>query len=173
MPQGRFYVGTKSRLRNTRKRRDRFILLSLLVLTASFIYLSRQSSASAASLQSPAMTTTSTLPVFSLLVTAQFSSIEYKKQFLLDIDPVAKYVRSSEPDTLAYEVLLSDKDSLQVLVLERYKDKENAYLKVHKTSAPFLQFRSKLQAMIDKGQVKISGHSYLDSTIGFGDRTLV
>ena len=164
-------MGTKSRLRNIRKRRDRFILLSFLVLIASSIHLSRQSSASAVSLQSSAMTTVDNPPVFSLLVTAQFDSIESKKQFLVDISPVAKYVRSSEPETLAYEVLLSDKDSLQVLILERYRDKENAYLKVHRSSAAFLEFRKKFQSMMDKGQVKISGHSYLDSNVGFGDRT--
>jgi quinol monooxygenase YgiN len=115
------------------------------------------------------MATTS--PVFSLLVTAEFDSVERKERFLEEIKPVAEYVQLNEPDTLAYEVLLSDKDPRQVLVLERYKDKENAYLKVHRSSAPFLSFRKKLQAMQNEGQVKISGNSYLDSGVGFGDRT--
>lgn len=114
---------------------------------------------------------TTTPPVFTLLVTAQFDSIERKELFLEIFKPVAKHVKSNEPDTLSYEVLLSDKDSRQVLILERYKDKENAYLKIHKSSAPFLAFRSKLKEMQDKGQVEISGHSYLDSGVGFVERT--
>jgi hypothetical protein len=55
-------------------------------------------------------------------------------------------------------------------VLERYKDKEHAYLTVHKSSGPFLAFRPKLLAMQDAGYVTISGHSYLDAKVGFGDR---
>ena len=113
----------------------------------------------------------STSPVFSLLVTAQFDTVERKEQFLEEIKPVAEYVQSSEPDTLAYEVLISDKDPRQVLVLERYKDKDNAYLKVHKSSAPFLAFRKKLQVMQDEGQITISGNSYVYSGVGFGDRS--
>jgi hypothetical protein len=65
---------------------------------------------------------------------------------------------------------MSDQDSLQVLVLERYKDKEHAYLTVHKSSGPFLAFRPKLLAMQDAGYVTISGRSYLDAKVGFGDR---
>jgi len=104
-------------------------------------------------------------------VTLSFDSVEYKEQFLNDIKPVADYVKSSEPDTIAYEMLLSDKDPLQVMVLERYLDKENAYLNVHKSSAPFLAFRPKLKAMEENGHVSISGNSYIDSGIGFGDRS--
>ena len=110
-------------------------------------------------------------PVFSLLVTLQFTSHVYKDQFLQGIAPVAKYVRDHEPDTLAYEVLLSDKDPLQVLILERYKNKRDSYLLVHKSSKAFLEFRPKLQALQESGHVSISGHSYLDSNVGFGDRT--
>jgi quinol monooxygenase YgiN len=112
-----------------------------------------------------------TFPVFSLLVTLTFEAAEYKEQFLSDFKPLAEYVKASEPDTVAYEALLSDKDPLEVMILERYKDKENAYLTVHKSSGPFLAFRPKLQAMQEKGYVKVSGSSYLDAEIGFGDRS--
>lgn len=77
----------------------------------------------------------------------------------------------NEPDTISYEVLLSDKDPLQVLILERYRDKENAFLQVHRSSAPFQEFRPKLKKMEDQGLVTIVGDSYLDSGIGFGDRS--
>lgn len=108
--------------------------------------------------------------VFSLLVTAQFDSAEHKGEFLKEFKHVANHVRSLEPTTLAYEALLSDKDPLQVMILERYTDKEDAYLKIHKSSGPFLKFREKLQTMQDNGYVKLSGNSYLDSGIGFGGR---
>jgi quinol monooxygenase YgiN len=109
-------------------------------------------------------------PAFSLLVTLKFTATEHKEQFLRDIAPVAAYIQAHEPDTLAYEVLLSDQDSLQLLVLERYKDKDHAFLKVHKSSEPFLAFRPKLKAMQDAGYVTVSGDSYLDAKVGFGDR---
>lgn len=107
---------------------------------------------------------------FSLLVTLNFSAVEYKDEFLKLIQIVSDHVRTSEPDTLAYKVLLSNKDPLQVLVLERYRDKEIAYLQVHKSSAPFLDFRPKLAAMQNAGHVTISGESYIDSEIGFSNR---
>jgi quinol monooxygenase YgiN len=109
-------------------------------------------------------------PPFSLLVTLKFTTTEHKEQFIRDIAPVAAYVQAHEPDTLAYEILLSDQDSLQLLVLERYKDKDHAYLTVHRSSEPFLAFRPKLKAMQDAEYVTVSGHSYLDAKVGFGDR---
>jgi quinol monooxygenase YgiN len=149
------------------------ISISLLVYILTFVDL-HYPSVDALSLRTSATISdsSSTMPlVFSLLVTLQFSTAEYKDQFLQDIQPVAEHCRTKEPDTLAYEVLLSDKDPLQVLVLERYRDKEVAYLQVHKSSAPFLAFRPKLQAMQEGGHVQITGHSYLDSGVGYGDRT--
>jgi quinol monooxygenase YgiN len=148
------------------------VSMSILVYILMFVGLP-YSSVDALSLRTSAISdsSSSTLPpVFSLLVTLQFSKLEYKDQFLQDIQPVAEYCRTNEPDTLAYEVLLSDKDPLQVLVLERYRDKEVAYLQVHKSSSPFLAFRPKLQAMQEGGYVQITGHSYLDSGVGYGDR---
>ena len=107
---------------------------------------------------------------FSLLVTLNFQDDESLQVFLKAIEPLANYIREHEPDTLAYEVLLSDKDPLQALLLERYSDKENAFLKVHRSSQQFLDFRPKLAELEKAGKVTISGHSYLDSQIGFADR---
>lgn len=109
-------------------------------------------------------------PPFSLFVTLTFTASEHKDKFLQDIAPVAAYIKVNERDTLAYEVLMSDQDPLQVLVMERYKDKENAFLKAHRSSGPFQAFRPKLKAMEQAGHVSISGHSYIDSQVGFGDR---
>uniref|UniRef100_A0A7S1UNL8 ABM domain-containing protein n=1 Tax=Grammatophora oceanica TaxID=210454 RepID=A0A7S1UNL8_9STRA len=106
-------------------------------------------------------------PAFSLLVKLRFEEESYKQQFLRDIGPVASYVKQHEPQTLAYEVLLSDSDPLQVLIIERYADKEKAYLEIHKSSEEFLQFRPKLKAMMEEGKVSMDGHSYIDSQVGF------
>ena len=156
---------TTSRSKSVLKVRDRLPYISFLILIVTVIRFCNQG----ISLQTSAMTTAS--PVFSLLVTAQFDSVEHKLEMLGHFKAVAEHVKSHEPTTLAYEVLLSDKDPNQVMVLERYQDKENAFLKVHRSSAPFLEFRQKLQAMQDKGFVTLSGHSYLDSGVGFTDRT--
>lgn len=107
---------------------------------------------------------------FSLLVTLNFQDDGSLQVFLKAIEPLANYIRDHEPDTLAYEVLLSDKDPLQALLLERYRDKENAFLKVHRSSQQFLDFRPKLAELEKAGKFTLSGHSYLDSQIGFADR---
>jgi quinol monooxygenase YgiN len=143
------------------------LLLASLVIAGMFLW----NSASVLSLRSSSNSHTLEQPSFSLMVTLQFTATEYKEQFLREIQPEADYVKANEPGTLAYNVLLSDQDPLQVLVLERYQDKEEAYLQIHKSSTPFLAFRPKLQAMQEAGHVTISGHSYLDSGVGFGDRT--
>jgi quinol monooxygenase YgiN len=112
-----------------------------------------------------------TSPPFSLLVTLQFTDERYKAQFLEDFAPLAAYIRDNEPLTLAYEALQSDQDPLKILILERYVDKENAFLQVHRSSQPFLEFRPKLKSMQDAGFVTVEGSSYDDTMLGFGDRS--
>ena len=167
---GMYVLRTRPRSKITHRNRLVFLsLLVLIVVTFSFFQKTIASSVSLRSSSAMSSTTTSS-SIFSLLVTISFDSIEYKQQFLKDFKPLADYVKTMETDTLAYEVLLSDSDPLKVLILERYRDKENAYLKIHKSSVPFLAFRPKLQAMQEKGHVTISGNSYIDSGVGFGDR---
>lgn len=110
------------------------------------------------------------VPAFSLIVNLEFKEESFKNQFLNDIAPLAKHVKENEPDTLAYEVLLNDKEPLKVMILERYKDKDLSFSNVHRSSKPFQEFRPKLKAMIDEGHVSMEGNSYIDSTVGFGDR---
>lgn len=163
--------GLRTRPRSKMTHRNCLVFLSLLVLIVVTFSFFQKTIASSVSLRSSAMSSTTTSSsIFSLLVTISFDSIEYKQQFLKDFKPLADYVKTIETDTLAYEVLLSDNDPLKVMILERYRDKENAYLKIHKSSVPFLAFRPKLQAMQEKGHVTISGNSYIDSGVGFGDR---
>ena len=111
-------------------------------------------------------------PPFSLFVTLTFTAAEHLETFKRDIAPLCEYIKASEPETISYEVLLSDKDPLKVLIMERYKDKENAFLKIHRSSAPFNEFRPKLKALQDGGFVTVDGDSFVDSQIGFGDRTV-
>ena len=133
-------------------------------IVLSLLFTSDQSSGSADIMAS------SSGPAFTLLVTLKFKSEKYVEQFLLDIKPLCDYIKSEEPTTLAYEVLKSDKDPLMVTLMERYADKDEAYLNIHKSAKPFLEFRPKLKAMQDDGNVEISGESYLDRMVGFGDR---
>ena len=112
----------------------------------------------------------SSSPPFSLLVTLQFTEDKYKHEFLQEFESLADYVRQHEPQTLTYDALESDQNPLQILILERYRDKDVAYLQVHKSSQAFLTFRPKLKSMEDAGHVTINGHSYVDTMIGFGQR---
>jgi len=107
---------------------------------------------------------------FSLIVDVKFEDTTAKEDFVELIQPLMDYVRNHEPTTIGYEILFSDKDDLQALLMERYVDKEEAYLKIHKSSHEFLEFRPKLQAMQEAGRVTLSGHSYLDTGVGFVGR---
>ena len=107
---------------------------------------------------------------FTLLVKLNFATSSLVSSFLLaEIQPLCDYIRRFEPTTLSYEVLLSDKDDTMVTLLERYEDKDNAYLTVHRSSVPFQNFRAKLKTMQEKGLVKVDGGSYLDSGVGYVD----
>lgn len=86
-------------------------------------------------------------------------------EFESEFERLAEYVRRSEPSTVSYELLRSDKNDLQIYILERYRTKDD-YLEIHKKSKPFLAFREKFQRMIERGAV-VDGDSYLESGIGF------
>jgi quinol monooxygenase YgiN len=106
-------------------------------------------------------------PAFSLLVTLQFASDANRREFLELVEPLAAHVEKREPSTVSYAVLQSDRDPLKMLILERYRDKETAYLQTHRSSAPFRTFRPQLQAMQEAGKVTVTGESFLDTTTGF------
>ena len=114
--------------------------------------------------------------VFVLLVNMTFTSLELRDKFLKLIDPVCKDVitnesplgsRSSTKTTLSYQVAVSDKNPLMVVVMERYSDKENGYLTVHRSGQEFLKFRELLKEMQERGEVKIAGESYLETSLGY------
>ena len=74
-------------------------------------------------------------------------------------EPYAAWIKENEPTTLAYELLLSDKDPLVVTIFERYSSKDEGYIKIHRASAEFARFRPKLAAL----KPVIDGESYFES----------
>lgn len=74
-----------------------------------------------------------------------------------------------QPTTLSYQALQSDKNELMVTIFERYVSKD-AYLRIHKESVEFKRFRPILANMQEKGQVVVSGESYLDDEDGSSER---
>ncbi|KAL7529089.1 hypothetical protein ACHAXR_002791 [Thalassiosira sp. AJA248-18] len=117
---------------------------------------------------------------FVLVVNLKFSALVHRDAFLKLIEPVCKDVRANEgpsstlgsssgstETTLSYQVLISDKDPLMVMLLERYSDKERGYLEVHKSGSEFLKFRDHLKSMQDTKDVVIEGQSYLETDLGF------
>ena len=63
----------------------------------------------------------------------KFTSLDHRDIFLKLIEPVCKDVIKNElGSTLSYQVAISDKNPLMVVVMERYSDKDNGYLKVHR-----------------------------------------
>lgn len=110
-------------------------------------------------------------PPFSLFVTLTFTDEDHKRKFLdEDFGPYCAFVKEHEPTTLSYEALQSDQNPLQVLIMERYTDKEVAFLQTHRSTKEFLQFRPKLKEMQEAGFVKVEGASFYDTLLGFGDR---
>jgi quinol monooxygenase YgiN len=103
-------------------------------------------------------------------VTLTFATMPASLTFLSLFKPLAEHVRDHEPGCLAYHLLRSDKDPLKFNIVERYADKEEAFEKVHRTSAPFLSFRSQLKLMEDMKEVVIEGQSYEDTGVGFSSR---
>lgn len=102
---------------------------------------------------------------FFLGVKVIFPNDSDKIRFESEFEKIAAYVRTSELNTISYELLRSDKQPLQIYILERYRSKDD-YLEVHKKSKPFIAFREKFQQMIERGAV-VDGDSYQESGIGF------
>ena len=96
---------------------------------------------------------------WSLAVELTFSSDAKVTQMLEAIVPLVDYVKKSEPTTLGYKVMRGDKDPLKVMIMERYVDKDDAYLKVHRSSKEFLDFKRTLRELAPE----VDGHSFHES----------
>ena len=101
-----------------------------------------------------------------LVVTVTFEKEEQVAEFLSFFTPYAQWIRDNEPTTLAYDVLLSDKDPKRCTIFERYADKDNAWAKIHRSTEQFQAFRPKLAAM----NPTVDGHSYWEAAAGFMSR---
>lgn len=106
----------------------------------------------------------STSNAFFLGVVIKFKNIEAKKEFKVLFKPYAEWVAINELETISYEMSESDKDELQIFILERYITKDD-YIEKHRKSNEFIEFRAKLLAM--GNNVILDGHSYIDSNYGF------
>jgi hypothetical protein len=113
---------------------------------------------------------------FVLLVNMKFKSLDLRDKFLEWIEPVCNDVianespvgsKGSTQTTLSYQVAISDKNPLMVVVIERYSDKDNGYLTVHRSGGEFVKFRELLKGMQEKGEVEIEGESYLETNLGY------
>ena len=101
---------------------------------------------------------------WSLVVKITMSDAAKVEELKRIFQPLAAYIAAHEPTTLAYSLLLSDKDPLVVTIFERYADKEKAFLEIHRSSAEFKVFREALTAL----NPTIDGHSfYEDDGDGF------
>lgn len=96
---------------------------------------------------------------WSLAVELTFSSDAKVRQMLEAIVPLVDYVKKSEPTTLGYKVMRGEKDPLKVMIMERYVDKDDAYLKVHRSSKAFLDFKRTLRELAPE----VDGHSFHES----------
>ncbi|GAB5030947.1 Hypothetical protein NocV09_00402220 [Nannochloropsis oceanica] len=100
---------------------------------------------------------------FWLVVSVTFRRSEDVEIFKAAFAPLAVVVKENEAGTLSYGLAISDKDPLMVLIFERYVDKDDAYLRVHRSSESFQVFRPQLAAL----KANISGESYIESDLGF------
>lgn len=104
-----------------------------------------------------------TLGAFWLVVQVTFRRSKDVETFKTAFAPLAALVKENEGGTLSYGLAQSDKDPRMVLIFERYTDKDDAYLQVHRSSEPFQVFRPQLAAL----RANISGESYIESDLGF------
>ena len=86
-------------------------------------------------------------------------------RFIPEFRELAAAVRVHEPHTLGYTLAQSDQDALEYMIFERYTSKE-AYVSEHRAKSHFQQFRPKLKALEEAGDVEIQGHSFNEMGIG-------
>uniref|UniRef100_A0A7S0Q9H1 ABM domain-containing protein n=1 Tax=Coccolithus braarudii TaxID=221442 RepID=A0A7S0Q9H1_9EUKA len=103
---------------------------------------------------------------FVLSVGLTFRSVASAESFTTAWAEAASYCRKNEPFLYQYEVSQSDKNALEYVIMERYRSKAD-YVDVHRHSSAFNQFRPKLRALQEAGEVAIKGGSYVELGIGF------
>jgi hypothetical protein len=143
---------------------------------------------SQSNIMSPTMTMESGKEgAFVLFVNLKFTSLTHRDRFLKLIEPVCEDVLHNEGPakkstivssrgisreekritTLSYQVAISDQDPLKVAILERYSDKDNGYMTIHRSGSEFLKFRDQLKDMQEVGDVVIDGSSFIETDLGY------
>ena len=105
--------------------------------------------------------------VLKLFLNAQCINQIEKEDFAESFSKFVEYVATHEPRTISYELAQSDKVENELLIIERYVNKE-AYKDFHRKSLEFTNFRAKLSKM----DVTIEGRSYFETNIGFISNSL-
>jgi quinol monooxygenase YgiN len=107
--------------------------------------------------------------IFTLCVTLKFHRIADKVLFQELFEPYARWVENNELTTLSYQLLQSDSNPLEIMLLERYASK-SAYLDIHKKTEQFVAYKGKLirlKGINSSSTFEISGSSYYNADIGF------
>ena len=103
---------------------------------------------------------------FVLIVSVTLLYPEQMAELERTFRPLASYIVANEPTTFSYELCKSDRHPSRAVIIERYADRENAYKRVHRTSAAFRAFRPVLLEM----GAQLDGHSYDETGLGFMSR---
>ena len=103
---------------------------------------------------------------FVLSVGLNFQSAGAATELIEEWRKIADYCYRYEPFLYQYEISQSDKHHLRYVVVERYRSKRD-YLELHKASSAFREFRPKMKAMQDRGDVEVTGDSYIELGVGF------
>ncbi|EIE20973.1 hypothetical protein COCSUDRAFT_83532 [Coccomyxa subellipsoidea C-169] len=102
---------------------------------------------------------------FLLVITHKYKTIRDRDLFISLFEPLAKYVVHHEPETLAYELSVSDKNPLEIIIFERYTS-QAALTEVHQQSAPFKKFK-KAWAEANLEYENKTGESYIEKDLGY------
>ena len=123
------------------------VAASLLLMTGVALLSSSPSSSTSQSLRH-----TNNKNAFFLGITITFIDKSSKDAFIELFAPYAQFVAANEPTTISYELCQSDKNELQLFIIERYVSKE-AYLNIHRKTNEFQVFREKLGKMSDVSSI--------------------
>jgi len=103
---------------------------------------------------------------FLLVVRLAFRSADERDAWVAVWRPLAAAVRGREPRTLAFELSVSDRDPLHVVVVERYASRDD-YSNVHRATPAFAEFKKRSAALPFFESIAVEGDSYLETGIGF------
>jgi quinol monooxygenase YgiN len=94
--------------------------------------------------------------MFVLMVAINFKTERDEKVFEGIFLPFAEWVDKNEHNTLAYEIMYSDRHHNQVLLFEKYRTK--ADYEAHRLTKEFMDFRQKLKGL--EHSYTMTGESY-------------